>query len=1065
MEGAKEEAGKEARRSSAEAKSSYFPAGLTGLSPWASRSATPKGSDAGGEKPDATKPKALDHVLTHRHRLSLRAYPADCPPLLVRWFYAVDVAKRKPRPDNQPEKNTKPPSPPKKFVAFSVKDSRAIEAGFQKLVVEEDATFDRAPSAESQTAEASKKSSQDENIEGKGTGSKSSNKDEHLKIPVNEDYLFDVDIQDRELAPAYWLGPVYEVRRGTWFYQEGSTLRPCDENLATQLEDGFLKIKPFRYTNHARSSSLPRPTPAAGSETAKLAKEGEQSDTKRAADDLDVPDQDSRSRAIRAPDPTTPAATVPSQEQPQTHRLFGAHMNSVVTYQDAKTAWILTDDFLSRMGSTVYQRFVGGGYLGGTKVVRGYTEDAKTKDTKTEAQKKPSDDAPAANADGKSSEKSPAKEKVEDGKHSTPASSKDPQPAPEKDPPSKTRIRALERQMTDLVSSVAPHDPEQQEEEARKRDEQEIRDDYRDDEGADQGREIEHLILVTHGIGQRLGLRMESVNFVHDVNVLRKTLKEVYGASPDLQALNAEVDRPTKNSRVQVLPVCWRHLLNFPKESVRQSRKERDLSEMTSSDDEESYPSLDDITVEGVPAVRNLITDLALDVLLYQSAYREHISRIVQRECNRIYRLFMSRNPGFKGQISLMGHSLGSAILFDILCRQSDRSGPSKPDTSHRRPSKYRMDSYAPTGQGGSTVDLEFDVDSFFCVGSPIGLFQMLKGRTIAARRHAKPSLTGVDEDTVQERAPLGGAMTNTQAEDWDTQALPHSVASPKCSQLYNIFHPTDPISYRIEPLIASAMSSLKPQPLPYTKKGIFGAPVAQGLSGIGARVGQSVSGLWTSLSSGIASSILNRSLGISGEDLNRGITTSANTGTPIAAPAAETLLSVGAGTNIIGGNVISASPSPTTTEHKDFAEDKKRKLGSEVPQAASAGEHPPTLMDADIQTLYAGFQKRRKSHQSDESRDLGESPEWTALEERARKLRDEEAKVRALNSNGRVDYSIQEGVFDISLIASIASHLSYWGDEDVSHFMISQLLARHRILESGQEIRERWSDVRMKQI
>lgn len=39
------------------------------------------------------------------------------------------------------------------------------------------------------------------------------------KVPVNEDFLFDVDIEERELAPAYWPGPVYEVRRGTWFYQ------------------------------------------------------------------------------------------------------------------------------------------------------------------------------------------------------------------------------------------------------------------------------------------------------------------------------------------------------------------------------------------------------------------------------------------------------------------------------------------------------------------------------------------------------------------------------------------------------------------------------------------------------------------------------------------------------------------------------------------------------------------------------------------------------------------------------------------------------------------------------
>jgi len=36
-------------------------------------------------------------------------------------------------------------------------------------------------------------------------------------------------------------------------------------------------------------------------------------------------------------------------------------------------------------------------------------------------------------------------------------------------------------------------------------------------------------------------------------------------------------------------------------------------------------------------------------------------------------------------------------------------------------------------------------------------------------------------------------------------------------------------------------------------------------------------------------------------------------------------------------------------------------------------------------------------------------------------------------------------GAFDISLIASIASHLSYWADEDVNHFMLSQMLSRTR--------------------
>ena len=111
-------------------------------------------------------------------------------------------------------------------------------------------------------------------------------------------------------------------------------------------------------------------------------------------------------------------------------------------------------------------------------------------------------------------------------------------------------------------------------------------------------------------IGQKLGLRTESVNFVHDVNVLRQTLKSVYENSADLQALNSEIDKLPKNCRIQVLPVCWRHLLDFPRKGVRQTRQEHDLGDVDAEEIE--YPSLEDITVEGVPFVRSLITDLAL---------------------------------------------------------------------------------------------------------------------------------------------------------------------------------------------------------------------------------------------------------------------------------------------------------------------------------------------------------------------------------------------------------------------------------------------------------------------
>ena len=92
------------------------------------------------------------------------------------------------------------------------------------------------------------------------------------------------------------------------------------------------------------------------------------------------------------------------------------------------------------------------------------------------------------------------------------------------------------------------------------------------------------------------------------MNVLRQTLKSVYATSADLQALNSEIDKLPKNCRIQVLPVCWRHLLDFPRKGVRQNRKEHDIGDAFG--DEEEYPSLEDITVEGVPFVRSLITDL-----------------------------------------------------------------------------------------------------------------------------------------------------------------------------------------------------------------------------------------------------------------------------------------------------------------------------------------------------------------------------------------------------------------------------------------------------------------------
>ncbi|KAF2011943.1 DDHD-domain-containing protein [Aaosphaeria arxii CBS 175.79] len=977
--------------STPETKPGFLSAGITAFSPWGSRSTTPKPPPTTqNEEEDKSHASGMgtqrggDHSVSRRPRLSLRKYPADCPPLNVRWFHAVDIPKRKPlaatiAPPDQPVPK------PKKFIPFSESDSRSIEAAFQNQYDEEDAKEARKEaSAQSPSTPA--------NAESESLPT--------TKVPVNEDFLFDVEIETRELVPAYWLGPVYEVKRGSWFTQDGA---PVDENLATQLEEGYLKIKPWRLVNttEKRSASQTRARPVSlnvkpGDDYRKLL--GERNSTSNPVTPKSSFDSLKGEAAKQASGDKQAGESSPDHSSfddvNRTHRLFGSHMNSIVTYQDDSTAWLLTDDLLSRMGSTLYQRFAGGAHYAGYKYIRGYVDPAKKKEAKPakEEKEKPaqqSSDSPLAYGE--------AAKSASEGGSDTEGETE----APES--PAETRRKTLERQVSSLITS-SKEDAAQQEEEIRKREEKEMREDYKDQNKGEQEREIEHLVLVTHGIGQRLGIRMESINFIHDVNTLRKTLKAVYANSSDLQALNSEVESESKNSRVQVLPICWRHLLDFPQQSLKHNRKEHDLGDIDFEDNE--YPNLEDITVEGVPAVRNLLTDLALDILLYQSpAYKGHLSRIVLEECNRIFKLFKERNPTFNGKVSLVGHSLGSAIMFDILCQQ--RVGMSG----------KRRSSDAP-------LQFDFEVEDFYALGSPTGLFQMLKGRTIAAR---PSSATFVAPETP--KSPLDDPFaSSSQAQS--ERAFEITTSSPLCKQIFNIFHPTDPIGYRLEPLISPAMSSLKAQPLPYTKRGIFGAPAAQGFTGLSNKIGQGVTDFWTSVSSGIASGLLNRSLGITGTDASK-MSSDLTHGQRSSRP-----LSIGPG----------STPAVDEPAKAFINEERRRRLGEESIAPGVDGEHPPTLIDSEIETLYAGFQKRRKSQQEDDGRDAEKDLEWQELEERSRKLRKEEAKVRALNANGRVDYSIQEGAFDISLLASLASHLSYWADEDVSHFMISQLLARHRV-------------------
>ena len=525
-------------------RTSYFEA----FNPWGTnRSSTPglKDTDSGPPSPTNNQTPA-NHSTTHLYGQSFARYPPDCPPLRVQWFHAVDVPKRKPQllrasPSLKSQEKSLPH--PKKRVAFSAADSHAIENAYQLLLEAWEERRETRGGSVGSLAGKKRALSAIGSPRVKDGNLGVTPKPPVTTVSVNEDSLFEVNIEDRELSAIYWLGPVYDVRRGTWFYQEGNNLRPCEENLAAQLEEGYLKVRPW---------TCPGPSSKASGSSS--------------ASGWHVSPRNS-CEGLREVSETQPKPLKPAPHQAQTHRLFGAYINHVATYQDSSIAWLSTEGMFAWFTS----------YLGGTKLVRGYTDPANVKE-ESKFSSSPRSASPVLQLDERQRKLLKTRSASATSQPPSPADLGGTLDAQKGEGAVKNR---LTRQLPELVCRGTSN---REEEEVRKRDQEDIGNEYNAQAGETQGRDIEHLILITHGIGQLLSLRMDSLSFIHDINTLRKTLKSVYASSVDLRALNGELEGGLGNCKVQVLPVCWRHLLDFPRRKGKKG--EQDKSEGLLDEDE-----------------------------------------------------------------------------------------------------------------------------------------------------------------------------------------------------------------------------------------------------------------------------------------------------------------------------------------------------------------------------------------------------------------------------------------------------------------------------------------------
>lgn len=82
------------------------------------------------------------------------------------------------------------------------------------------------------------------------------------------------------------------------------------------------------------------------------------------------------------------------------------------------------------------------------------------------------------------------------------------------------------------------------------------------------------------------------------------------------------------------------------------------------------FPSdiVEAITPYSVLSIRNALNASAMDILYYTSPlYGTEVRAGLQKELNRLYFMFASRHPGWQGKVSILAHSLGCVIVYDIV--------------------------------------------------------------------------------------------------------------------------------------------------------------------------------------------------------------------------------------------------------------------------------------------------------------------------------------------------------------------------------------------------------------
>jgi hypothetical protein len=248
------------------------------------------------------------------------------------------------------------------------------------------------------------------------------------------------------------------------------------------------------------------------------------------------------------------------------------------------------------------------------------------------------------------------------------------------------------------------------------------------------------VVFVIHGIGEHFFAKKENTfapSLIEQVNAARIDIhKRQLAQHERLKASNPSAPPP---GRIEILPIVWSDVWHTGTTTKT---------------------TLERCTIPSIGVIRTVANDIIFDVLQYQqSSLRNKTLKYCSESINEIYQGYSGMNPGFVeggGSMSIIGHSLGSVITWDLVSLMSETIDAGEHDDK----------SFLPESSALVGPPLPKVCANVFLVGSPVGLFLTLRGAQIAL---SKPGFR------------LRGG-----------------------ERVYNIYHPSDPVAYRIEPLLTT---------------------------------------------------------------------------------------------------------------------------------------------------------------------------------------------------------------------------------------------------------------------